>query len=177
MVSIHELDESLFDGYRQLRLRALKEELTAFSSSWEEAMQQSERDWKEGMRSPLVRMFCAVNDEHVVGMSGCRFEAREKKHHKASLIAVYVEPEFRGQGVGRKLVETSLLAAFEVPHIESVKLSVTSDNASAIRLYEGMGFKKWGEEPHAIRVNNTFYSNTYMELSAENWTVNKTESS
>ena len=147
----------------------LKEEPTAFTSSWGEEVEKSERHWKERMYSPLYRMYCAVRGEHVCGMSGCRFEAKAKKHHKATLIAVYVEPEHRGQGVARKLIEASLLAAFEAPHVTSVKLSVTSDNAQAIGLYEGLGFEKWGEEPHALSINGTFYANTYMELRVENW--------
>jgi len=169
MVSIRELDESIFEGYRQLRLRALKEEPTAFTSSWREEVRKSEQAWRERLDSPLFRMFCAVSNEHVLGMAGCRFEAKEKKRHKATLIAVYVEPEFRGRGLGSKLVEKALLAAFEDPYIKAVNLSVTSDNTPAIGLYEEMGFEKWGEEPHAIRVNDTFYAKTCMELNIEKW--------
>ena len=173
MFSIRDLDESIFEGYRKLRLRALKEEPTAFTSSWAEEIEKSEEDWKERMRSPLVRMFCAVRDGHVLGMAGCLFEAKKKKRHKATLIAVYVEPESRGQGLGRKLTEATLKAAFEDPRITSVKLSVTNGNSSAIRLYKGMGFKRWGEEPAAIKVNNAFYSITFMELSEDHWKNNK----
>ena len=169
MVSIRELDESIFEGYRQLRLRALKEEPTAFTSSWSEEIEKSEVAWRERLDSHLYRRFCAVNNEHVLGMSGCRFEAKEKKNHKATLIAVYVEPEFRGRRLGRKLVQKALLAAFEDPRVKAVNLSVTSDNVPAIGLYEEMGFEKWGEEPQAIRVNNTFYAKTFMELTVEKW--------
>lgn len=169
MVSIRALDESIFEGYRQLRLRALKEEPTAFTSSWREEVEKSEQAWRERLDSHLFRMFCAVSNGHVLGMSGCRFEAKEKKRHKATLIAVYVEPECRGQGLARKLVEKVLLAAFEDPCIKAINLSVTSDNVPAIGLYKGMGFEKWGEEPQAIRVNNTFYAKTCMGLSVENW--------
>ena len=121
------------------------------------------------MHSDLFRMFCAVQEGHVFGMSGCRFETKEKTRHKATLIAVYVEPAFRGHGVGQKLVETSLMDAFNVPHIKSVKLTVTSDNAPAIALYERMGFESWAEEPAAIRVDNMYYPKTYMELGLERW--------
>ena len=169
MVSIRELDASIFEGYRQLRLRALKEEPTAFTSSWREEIEKSELAWRERLDSDLYRMFCAVSNQHVLGMSGCRFEAKEKKKHKATLIAVYVEPEFRGQGLGRKLIEKALMSAFKDPLIRAVNLSVTSDNVPAIGLYEAIGFEKWGEEPQAIRVNNTFYAKTCMGLTVEKW--------
>ena len=63
----------------------------------------------------------------------------------------------------------ALLAAFEDPYIKAVNLSVTSDNTPAIGLYEEMGFEKWGEEPHAIRVIDTYYAKTCMELNVEKW--------
>ena len=100
MVSIRELDESIFDGYKRLRLRALKEEPTAFTSSWKEEIGKSEHEWKERMQSSLARMFCAVRDEYVLGMSGCRFEAKDKKRHKATVICSVCRARISRQGAG-----------------------------------------------------------------------------
>ncbi len=160
---IRRLDEHLFEGYRTLRLRALKEEPAAFTSSWEEEVAKDDTYWRSRIHSDVVQMFCAVEQDHVLGMSGLSFEPRKKKQHKVTLIAVYVEPEHRGRGVGKQLVEHCLIAAFSRAQIESVKLTVTGQNVSALGLYEYFGFERWAEEKRALKIGDQYCSKVYME--------------
>ena len=168
-IVIRELNESIFEGYRRLRLRALKEEPTAYTSSWGEEIIKSNEYWRQRIHSPLVRMFCAVEGNHVLGMTGCQFFEKEKRRHKATLIAVYLEPEYRGSGLGRTLSKTTIQVAFEDPQISSIKLTVTAGNKAAIGLYERLGFERWGEEPEALKIDDVFYSKVCMELTRERW--------
>ena len=63
--------------------------------------------------------------------------------HDARLGAIQnvaVLPEFRCRGLGHALVVQSL-HGFHRSGVEKVSLEVTAENASAIRLYEKIGFK------------------------------------
>lgn len=57
----------------------------------------------------------------------------------AYLGFLYVEPEYRGQGLILELVE-GLFAWARARGIESFKLDVFAENASAIRAYQKLGF-------------------------------------
>jgi ribosomal protein S18 acetylase RimI-like enzyme len=54
-------------------------------------------------------------------------------------IAIGVVPEFRGQGIGTRLLEALLAEA--TPRFEAICLSVEFENP-ALRLYERLGFQK-----------------------------------
>lgn len=38
-----------------------------------------------------------------------------------------------------------------------MKLGVFDDNVAAIRLYEKLGFREWGREPHAFKLKDGSY--------------------
>jgi len=55
-------------------------------------------------------------------------------------LAMAVLPNYRGQGVGSRLLQTLLKSAQQV--VRGVSLGCRSDNTAALRLYEKMGFVK-----------------------------------
>lgn len=60
-----------------------------------------------------------------------------------SLINICVDGRMRGQGIGRRMMTDFIM---EHPN-EPMELCVLADNASAIKLYENMGFKIVNEAP------------------------------
>lgn len=59
---------------------------------------------------------------------------------EASLDFVAVAPAFRGQGLGRQLLEAALSWAFDQQQLSAVFLNVGDDNTHAKRLYQAAGF-------------------------------------
>ncbi|MEM2912282.1 MAG: GNAT family N-acetyltransferase [Candidatus Bathyarchaeia archaeon] len=53
---------------------------------------------------------------------------------------LYVSPEFRGKGIGKKLVFESL-NRLKAEGVKVVRLMVVIENMSAVKLYEKFGFK------------------------------------
>jgi ribosomal protein S18 acetylase RimI-like enzyme len=56
------------------------------------------------------------------------------------LKRVYVRPDFRGTGMGRRLTETALQIAREMGY-KSIRLDTLPQMQAAQRLYEGLGFR------------------------------------
>jgi RimJ/RimL family protein N-acetyltransferase len=51
--------------------------------------------------------------------------------------------------------------------VSTVRLSVSGSASAARHLYEKLGFKSWGEEPDAMRIDGRPVSEHHMGLSLE----------
>jgi len=58
-----------------------------------------------------------------------------------------VQPEYRRQGIGEKLV-SALIAALAQQNVHSLTLEVRVSNAPATSLYEKLGFVQVGRRPN-----------------------------
>jgi ribosomal protein S18 acetylase RimI-like enzyme len=150
-------------AYRALRLRALREHPDAFTSSYEEDVQQPLQVSFTRLASPLYVFWGAFQGEELYGMVGLERELRSKNRHKGTVIGMYVTPEVAGQGVGRALLQ-ALLAHARSEGVESLVLTVTEGNAHAQRLYAGAGFRSFGIEPDAIRIAGQPFAKNHMHL-------------
>lgn len=61
--------------------------------------------------------------------------------HYAFLGFMFVEPEYRGRGLNRLIIE-ELVEWSHKQGLQEIRLQVYSDNLQAIRAYEKVGFKK-----------------------------------
>lgn len=91
-------------------------------------------------------MFGAFDELTLSGVVGIQRENMHKLNHKAFLWGVYVAPEARNKGVGRRLVAQALNYAFAMNGVRQMNLGVNAQNAPAIALYEAAGFKRFGLE-------------------------------
>jgi ribosomal protein S18 acetylase RimI-like enzyme len=73
---------------------------------------------------------------------------------------LYVRPEFRGMGLGRKLVEAILDAAREIGYTRMCLDTLSGKMEEAIALYRSLGFKEIPPYYH-----NPVEGATFMELS------------
>ena len=144
---IRSLGPADIDPYRALRLRALREEPTAFASSPEDERQLSIEAVESRLQETASQvMLGAFDGDVLVGLSGLLRERRSKPLHKAWIVSFYVAPEARRRGLGRRLLEHTLARARTMPGLRQVNLGVNAGNVAARRLYESMGFVAFGLE-------------------------------
>lgn len=141
------------EAWRALRLRALKEEPRAFTSSYEDALGGDAGYWarsipEEGEASVLFGMMVGGA---LCGCAGLAVMSGSKIRHKGLMWGVYVAPEARGLGFGRALVAQVIEEARG--KVAVLQAGVIAANAAARRIYLGLGFEVYGLERAALRVD------------------------
>lgn len=91
------------------------------------------------LREPIFPLL----EEHLGQVPTIEDETQEGEFYLDSLGVL---PEYRGYGIGRRLIETMTQRAFERGH-EHVGLIVDFDNPDAERLYTSLGFRRVGVKP------------------------------
>lgn len=125
----------------------------------------------------LVAFHAADPDRHTlvateadgtpVGQISLKPDARR---WSARLGMVLVSPQARGRGYGAAMFQAALRVAFEEMKVHRVDLGVYTHNASAIRLYERLGFQREGVQREVTLVNGEWWSSLTMSLLAHEWT-------
>ncbi|MBO6557146.1 MAG: GNAT family N-acetyltransferase [Pseudomonadales bacterium] len=135
--------------YKALRLRSLRDAPDAFGSTWARESPRPDEEWMARLSDvddrssfPVV----AFGDDEPVGLAWGRIEAAAPE--RADLYQMWVSPDYRGRGVGRRLLDAVLHWASE--RTEYMVLGVTLGNDSALALYESAGFQAFGE-PEELR--------------------------
>ena len=92
----------------------------------------------DGLASPDMHLWTAVVDDEPVGIGW--FELRQRASGvSAWIFDIQVDPDRRGQGLGRGLLHALHDAARDLG-AASMTLNVFGGNAPAIRLYESSGY-------------------------------------
>jgi RimJ/RimL family protein N-acetyltransferase len=106
--------------------------------------------------------FVAIADGRVVGW--CEVIRLDRPAHAhGGVLGMGLLAPFRGQGHGRRLVETTLQAA-RLAGFNRVELTVYADNPSAIALYERVGFVREGIKRRAMCIDGRFGDAIMMAL-------------
>jgi len=97
-------------------------------------------------------------------MAGCHRESAVKHRHGAHIWGVYVAPEHRRTGLGRRLFIATIDRARTWPDLESLWLDVTTVNEGARALYASCGFRTAGTKPRSLKVGDRYYDEELMVL-------------
>lgn len=135
--------------YRSLRLRALKEDPAAFSSSYATAESQPDAFWQTRLRTALEGrdqwLLFAREGDKLVGMIGAFIP--EGSLDTAVVVSVYVPGEERRKGVSSRLMQAILETLASQPGLRLARLGVNVTQVAAINLYRKFGFEEISREP------------------------------
>ena len=147
-------------AYRELRLEALQNAPTAFGTSYEAESKQTVADFEGWMtRSYIAGAW--LGDNLLGSASFYRLDSA-KAAHRGNIWGVYVQPDARGRGIARALMTD--IIAFARQEVRQVHLSVVTENAPAIALYEHLGFITYGTEPRSLLVDGRYLDEHSMVL-------------
>jgi ribosomal protein S18 acetylase RimI-like enzyme len=133
-----------WERLRDLRLRSLADAPDAFGSTLEFERGHDEAAWVgwiEGWEGSRNALFIAERGAEWIGMA---VGSRDGDQADAHLYGMWVDPAWRGRGIGARLVDRVLGWAGSWA-ARSVVLAVTETNAGAAVFYERLGFVDTGE--------------------------------
>ena len=165
---IRELTKSDAAEYRSLRLRALKEYPTVFSSSYEVEREWSSDRFAERLAenagaSDGFMLGCFVEGDLVGSLGFFRFEG-PKIEHIGRIVAVHIAAEQQGNGYGPAMVSAALERARRMSGVSVIQLTATTTNDRAISMYESFGFEICGTTPRAMLVDSEYVDEHLMVL-------------
>jgi RimJ/RimL family protein N-acetyltransferase len=167
-------------AYRALRLRGLGEHPEAFTSDAEEEATRP-LAWTERRIGPKddaphdVVLGAFAHDGALVGVVGMDVDPRRKVRHIGHVFGMYVASQWRGHGVGARLLDALVERVRATAALEQLTLSVTAGNAAAQNLYERAGFVAWGTAPAAIKVGGVAFDKVHMAMRIEPLSCSATE--
>lgn len=135
--------------FKAVRLRALLDAPHAFGSTYARESQFAESDWitrVERWNGERGVGFLAMDGAAACGIAGSFLDQHDST--RAHLLSMWTAPTHRQRGVGRLLVN-SVFNWARTRNVSVLLLMVTSNNESAIRFYQRLGFTRTGRtEPH-----------------------------
>ena len=140
-VIVRQLTNEDLKIYKETRLRSLNDWPDTFSASYERECEFSEEESSARVsvsdRVSQALPLIAELDEITIGIAcGVVHSPGDKS---AKIYQMWVEPEKRGQGVGKLLLDRIIDWA-ENAKIGNLELTVTTSNTEAVNLYQSYGF-------------------------------------
>ena len=103
-------------------------------------------------------------EPELIAAAGIMRARSPKFAHRASIWGVFVEPAYRGNGLGRAVVTAAIDLARSWSGVDYVDLGASERAPEAQCLYERLGFAAWGREPEATEIGGRRYDEIHMTL-------------
>jgi ribosomal protein S18 acetylase RimI-like enzyme len=132
--------------WREVRLRMLRDDATFFATRYEDAVREPDEHWQtwvtEAETGETKALFVAESDEgQWLGVVGGFVRVDPSEVH---LVSMWVDPEARGLGVARLLIQ-AVGSWAQGRGASRVLLFVQESNGPARALYERAGFAPTGD--------------------------------
>ena len=144
--------------FREIRLEGLQRDPDAFGSTFELEIVRPLSFFADRLERSAV--FGAFRESELLGVAGFAVQPGPKHAHKGLLWGMYVRPEARQTGIGRKLVEAVIEHAGKT--VELLQLSVVSENEAARRLYASLGFEEYGIDRRGAKYRGQYHDDVLM---------------
>jgi ribosomal protein S18 acetylase RimI-like enzyme len=107
--------------------------------------------------------FVAEADGKLVGWCDIIPAKAHTVHSHSGVLGIGIVPEFRGKGLGRKLM-TATIDKARARGLTRIELSARADNKNAIELYKKLGFVIEGTKRNAVIVDGAYGDLILMSL-------------
>jgi len=163
-VQIRKLTEQDIDVFWELRLRALRDNPEAFGSTYEETLARGKEAMLWRLSQAGDSFTLGAFDDGMVGTVRFHREEGLKEKHKGYVFGMYVEPEVRGRGIGKALMQELIAQSRTLEGLEQLLLGVVTINDTAHNLYRSLGFEEYGIEPRALKQDEQYWDERLMVL-------------
>lgn len=142
------------DQFYELKRKGLQTDPNAFLATAEEMNSKTPEEIRAWIERDYI--FGAFIDEKLVGTIHLIEQQPKKFQHIGILGGMYVDPEYRGRGIARQLLQKMLEHIKNERNFYSLQLKVVTTNMGALKLYESFGFFRWAHEQKALYYNGKY---------------------
>lgn len=128
---------------------------------------EGEREWLKKNQNGYNFGIVLKESDELIG--GCGFSQIDLVHLNGNLVIFIGEEQNRGQGYGKEAIKLLLEYGFNNLNLNNIMLKVYSFNTRAIKVYESLGFKKFGVRHKSHYFKGKFYDEIYMEILKEEY--------
>jgi ribosomal protein S18 acetylase RimI-like enzyme len=146
-------------------INPLSKEQTFIRFQGEQLSLEDETNWLNGMLDGIQKnkiiMLVVEHEGRIIGDSTIALQGLVESH--IGLFGITVTKDFRGQGIGRLLMELVVKEAIEnLPQLRIIILSVFANNPLAKQMYQQFGFVQYGDLPEGILHKGQYINHEYM---------------
>ena len=124
----------------------------------------SEREWIQKNMERGEYTFSIVLNENNELIGNCGIMNTDFINGTATIGIFIGEEKYRGQGIGKEVLELLLDYGFNFLRLHNIKLDVFSFNKQAIACYKKVGFKEYGTRHECYYLDGKWYDEIIMEI-------------
>lgn len=153
----------LFD-YKKLKCYGLIESKFAFSDSYEDEVNRPYLDYLQeleiiGNPADTFVLGAFTQTDELIAFVRFKRDRRLKALHKAMVHSLYVNPNFRNQGIAKKMMLELFRITSTIVGLEQIHLWVLISETSVLDFYEKLGFESQG----AVVKNDLKFDKRYVD--------------
>lgn len=95
----------------------------------------------------MVKLLAFFEDE-LIGVVDIKVQPRRMQH--IGMLGITVKKAYRGDGIGKKLVELAIKEAEEKLNLSQITLGCYANNTVGLALYQKLGFSEYGRLPKGV---------------------------
>jgi ribosomal protein S18 acetylase RimI-like enzyme len=168
-VTIGKLQPSQWNRYQKLRRQAVRQMPRAFGVTYAEELAARSSEIRHEVKAAWAGnnrwlvVATAKHEPNLIGMVSAFVKSDRYFRHIATIEWMYVDPQFRGRGVGKALLSHLLDAIEKDKRIKKVRLMVNAAQREAIALYNRAGFRRVGRQRKEIFDGKRYHDELIME--------------
>ncbi|ARK31486.1 GNAT family N-acetyltransferase [Halalkalibacter krulwichiae] len=160
-MDVKKLESEHVESFRTIRLQALEQVPKAFAASFEEEADKPIAFFEDQLLSGSCFYGLFNHGGELVGIVSLTRSKLKKMKHKASIGSVFIKKEERGKGMAKALLQYAMESA-KNEGVEQIQLVVAANNQKAKQLYESLGFKTYGYEKRALKLDQVYLDEEHM---------------
>lgn len=162
-IKITSIKPKQWDIYKEIKLKSLITDPIAFALKYEQALAYSDSEWKQKLAKKGSTWLVAKYGKKIVGTIGASAESNVESGGIVTIVGFYVAPEYRGLGIGKKLMNKVLGEIKAHEEIIKAKICVSETQKPAINLYENFGFYPTGKSKKGVYFKGKYFDKLIME--------------
>lgn len=166
IIIIDRLPVERWSEVKALRIMAMKSDPQAFSSDMSKILEQKDEEWQEMLRKNLnggdITIFAEI-EGRLIGMGRVIFYTKERFKHNIELQALFVDPEFRGHGIGELLLKKRVELVSKIDNIKNVLCTIYGSQVASIEVHKKHGFEIVGRTIDFVNLNGEYFDMLHLQ--------------